>query len=124
METHGKGKPYTRVDPIKCELTVSQFQQRFGQIFQEYVHHIVPSWYLTNVKHELQKCRDSRASTLFITSDFAENILIVRKYELSDQYFHRNEILLYGAVASYVKTEVSGELVPHQSSYMVSSDYR
>ena len=76
------------------------------------------------MKHELQKCRDSRASTLFITSDFAENILIVRKYELSDQYFHCIEILLYGAVASYVKTEGLGEPVLHQSSYMVSSDYR
>ena len=73
------------MDPVKCQLSFSQFQQKFGHLFEEFSHHIVPSWYLTNVKLELQKCRDARASILFIPSDFAENVLIIRKYELSEQ---------------------------------------
>ena len=96
----------------------------FEQLFQEFSSHIIPSWFLTNTKQELQKCCSSRATTLFITSDFAENVVVVRKYEVSDQYFHRVEILLWGAVASYVVTESNEELVLRQESYMVSSDYR
>ena len=63
---------------------------------------------------------------MFITSDFAENVLVIRKYELADQFFHRIEILLFGAVASFVKAGEEGDQEPtlHQSSYMVSSDYR
>ena len=75
---------------------------------------------------ELQKCCIERSENLFITSDFAENVQVIRKHELSDQFFHRIEILLFGAVTSMVEKleEGSDELVPFQSSYMVCSDYR
>ena len=124
METYGKGKAFTRVESICTELSIPQFMASFEQLFQEFSSHIIPSWFLTNTKQELQKCCSSRATTLFITSDFAENVVVVRKYEVSDQYFHRVEILLWGAVASYVVTESNEELVLRQESYMVSSDYR
>ena len=124
METYGKGKAYTRVEPIHADLSIPQLRASFEQLFQEFSSHIIPSWFLTNTKLELQKCCSSRATTLFITTDFAENVVVVRKYEVSDQYFHRVEILLWGAVASYVVTRSDGELVLIQESYMVSSDYR
>ena len=59
-------------------------------------------------------------------TDFAENILVVRKHELADQFFHRIEILLFGAVASYVMLDENNDQEPtlHKSSYMVYSDYR
>ena len=92
-----------------------------------------------------------RSLVLFVTTDFAENILVIRKHELADQYFHRIEILLFGAVVSFVvkapceeeekdRESVGGgifcqagdcgndfedqSLALHQRSYMVSSDYR
>ena len=65
----------------------------------------MPSWFLSNTKTELITPKESRRKILFITSDFAENVLIVRKYELADQYFHHIEILLFGGVASFVKAE-------------------
>ena len=92
-----------------------------------------------------------RGLVLFFTTDFAENILLIRKHELADQYFHRIEILLFGAVVSFVVVLPVGEeaggggagvqeeggveesserqrddhgLGLHQRSYMVSSDFR
>ena len=112
------------MDPVPSKLSVQRFKEKFSKTFVGFCHHIVPSWYLSNVKLELQKPLASRSSLLFVTTDFAENILIVRKRELADQYFHRIEILLWGGVASFVKTDGTEDPVLHQSSYMVTSDYR
>ena len=112
------------IAPVPSYHTIPEFRVKFEMLFHEYSSHIVPSWFLTNTKLELQKCRSSRATTLFLTSDFAENVLIVRKYKLSDQYFKRPEVLLWGAVVSYVEITSEDEPVLHQSSYMVSSDYK
>ena len=89
VETYGKGKDYTRIEPVKTQLSFDDFKQRFKELFRDYAHHIVISWYLANCKLELQVCRPARSKILFIVSDFAENVVVVRKYELSDQYFHR-----------------------------------
>ena len=114
----------TRVDPVESEYSVIQFMNMFCKTFPVFPNHIVSFWYLTNVKLELQKPLASRSSILFITTNFAENVLIVRKHELSDQYFHRIEILLFGAVASFVTTMEMNDPVLKQYSYLVSSDYR
>ena len=126
MQTFGKGKPYTWIELVYSSLSIEEFRRRFGHLFHEYSRHIIPSWFLSNTKFELQKYHSSRSSTLFITTDFAENILVVRKHELADQFFHRIEILLFGAVASYVMLDENDDQEPtlHKSSYMVSSDYR
>ena len=124
METYGKGKAYTRIDIVHTIVTTTEFRQKFQQLFHEFSRHIVPSWFLTNTKLELQKCHASRSRTMFITSDFAENVLIIRKHELAEQFFHRVEILLFGAVVSYITTSDESDQVLHHASYIVSSDYR
>ena len=126
VPTFGKGKPYTRIEPIRTSLSIEEFRRKFSYLFHEYSRHIIPSWFLCNTKLELQKCQRNRSKTLFITTDFAENILVIRKHELADQFFHRIEILLFGAVVSYVKWEENSDEEPilHSCSYMVSSDYR
>ena len=125
VEGKGNGKSFTRVDPIKEELPLQEFIEKFSKQFKEYSRHIVVSWFLTNTKNQIQKLSSARENILFVTSDFAENVTVIRKYELADQYFHRIEILLFGAVVSYI-TPGNEEQDPqlHQRSYMVSSDYR
>ena len=58
------------------------------------------------------------------TTDFAENIVAQRKYELAEQHFHKIEILLFGAVLSIIEENDNGEMIMHQYSFMISSDYR
>ena len=151
VETHGKGKPYTRVEKVATLLSWSTFWDKFAILFNNFSKHIIAAWLLTNTKVEMIKPLPRRSLVLFVTTDFAENILVIRKHELADQYFHRIEILLFGAVVSFVvkapyeeeeedRESVGGGLVSragdrrsdfeehglalHQRSYMVSSDYR
>ena len=55
METYGKGKSYTRVEPVKKELQLQEFIEKFKQQFKEYSRHIVISWFLSNTKTKIQK---------------------------------------------------------------------
>ena len=61
---------------------------------------------------------------LFSVTDFAENVVADWKYELSDQHFHKWEILLFGAVLSFAVADMNGHVDLQKYSYMVSSDYR
>ena len=114
----------SRVEPVTSELSIEEFKLRFSQLFKEYSHHLVVAWFLANTKGELQKLSLGRLHILFVTTDFAENVVARRKYELADQHFHQIEILLFGAVVSFVVYDDSGEPILRQMSYMVSSDYR
>ena len=71
---------------------------------------------------------DRRSQTMFVVADFAENVTVVRKFEVADQYFHRAEILLFGGVISIVIPALipgsRADLQLHTSSHLVSSDYR
>ena len=66
------------------------------------------AWFLTNTKVEMMRPLPRRSLSLICTTDFAENILVIRKRELSEQYFHRVEILLFGAVVSFAANISSG----------------
>ena len=151
VETHGKGKAYTRVEKVVTSLSWSAFWTKFAILFNDFSKHIITAWLLTNTKVEMIRPLARRSLVLFVTTDFAENILVIRKHELADQYFHRIEILLFGAVVSFVVKLPDGEegesrksgggvlvsqagdhdsnfveqnLTLHQRSYMVLSDYR
>ena len=124
METYGKGASYNRTEAVKEELPMEEFKQRFSLMFKEYSHHLLVAWFLCNTKTELQKLTLSRRHILFVTSDFAENVVAKRKHELADQHFHQIEILLFGAVVSFVECVEDGVSVLRQISFMVSSDYR
>ena len=67
--------------------------------------------------------------------DFAQNILVIHKHEVAEQYFHRSKSLLFGCIASFVVPssndtatkiiKVGGsEVQLYKSSHLVSSDYR
>ena len=109
---------------MKEQLPIEEFKLRFSQLFQEYSHHLLVAWFLSNTKTELQKVSLSRRHILFVTSDFAENVVAKRKHELADQHFHQIEILLFGAVVSYVECVEDDVPILRQMSFVVSSDYR
>ena len=101
-----------------------EFRAKFSKVFEEFSRHIVQSWFLSNTKHEIMRPLLRRLCLMFSTTDFAENVVAHRKYELADQYFHKIEILLFGAVVSFVAVDENGDLKMEQYSFMISSDYR
>ena len=133
VNTYGKGKAYSRIEPVTDLVSLQEFRKRFCQLFTNYSHHIIDSWFLTNTKLELQRPRLARSEILFVISDFVKNVTVLQKHDLSEQYFHRVEILLFGAVVSLIRhTEADSSeagRVPlnsqlNQTSYMISSNYR
>ena len=135
VETFGKGKEYTHVKPVSSFHSPSEFRTKFEYLFNTYARHIIPAWYLMNTKVEIMKPLEQRRHILGIVTDFAENILVIRKHELAEQYFHRAEILLFGGIASFVSPgsnvpaskaiKLEGnEVQLYKSSHLVSSDYR
>ena len=74
---------------------------------------------------------------MVVVSDFTENVVIIGKHEVSEQYFHRSEVMLFGAVVDILVS--GGDMIDGhpdatmeselekknlRTSYMVSSDYR
>ena len=128
METHGKGKDFTRIEASPSSVTFTQFREMFSSQFSEFSCHVVVSWFLNNTKAEMSKPLERRQHTVVINSDFAQNVTVDRKYKLADQYFHKPEILVFGGVASVVLPPAHSPTAPtralHLSSHIVSSDYR
>ena len=108
VETHGKGKPFMRVEPVVTTLVWEDFSTKFAVIFNDFARHIIVIQFLTNSKVEMMRPLPRRSLSLISTTDFPENILVIRKQELSEQYFHRVEILLFGAVVSFLVNIPSG----------------
>ena len=106
------------------EYVFEEYRKKFAEVIQEFSRHIIPAWYLSNTKREIMRPLQRRLSLMFCTTDFAENIVAHRKYELAEQHFHKIEILLFGAVVSIIEENDEGEMIMHQYSYMISSDYR
>ena len=122
-------------------VTIEEFKNKFYEDFAEFSEHITVSWYLSNTKGELEKMMDRRLHNLNVTSDFAENVVALLNHELSEQHFHKVEILLHGSLTSFIVEEEGesemrvgpdGDIVRMRTqshklettSYMVSSDYR
>ena len=125
VETHGKGKDFTSIQAVTSQHTIAEYRDKFSIQFKEYTKHIVPSWHLSNTKLEIMRPLERRRHQIFAVSDFPQNVLIIRKHELADQYFHRPEILVFGCVVSFlVKDGNTGLYRLHTTSYIVSSDYR
>ena len=106
---------------------ISEYKTMFAEQFNVFARHIIPSWHLTNTKMEIMRPLERRQSIMFVVSDFAENVNVIHKHELLEQYFHRAEILLFGSIISFlIKPEegAAGDYKLYTVSYMVSSDYK
>ena len=105
----------------------TEYHAIFAKQFNAFARHIIASWHLTNTKLEIMKPLECRQSIMFVVTDFAENVLVICKHELADQYFHRAEILLFGSVISFMVKPLdgaAGDSRLYTVSYMVSSHYR
>ena len=64
----------------------------FRNEFAKYSEHIISAWFLRSTKIEAMSAKTQLQHCAIVTSDFGENILVVRKHETSDQFFHRMQV--------------------------------
>ena len=105
----------------KDYMTLLQ-SQHYRSEFSSYSEHIVSAWFLRATKLEVLKSPGMLMQTMLITSDFAENILVVRKHETSDQFFHRLQVCLYGSVCTQPSAVEPSKM--ESVSHIITSDYK
>lgn len=105
---------------IICQFL--EFKIAFRAEFSSYAEHIVAAWFLRSTKLELLDRQSQLRNFLTMVSDFAENILVVRKMETSDQFFHRSQICLFGTVCTLPSS--SDESKKETVSHLITSDLK
>ena len=80
------------------------------------------AWFLRSTKLELLSKQGSLLNLITFVSDFGENILLPRKHEVADQFFHRLQTCLFGTVCTLPSSEDQGKTVT--VSNIVTSDYK
>ena len=105
-------------------MSAKDFTIQFTVKFREYIEHVISHWFLRSTKLEIWKPSEERKNILTFVTDFAENISVVAKKELGSQYFHRPEIMCFGAVADMTVEDGEGGFRNIKFSYIVTSDFK
>ena len=103
------------------DIDASEFSARFQKDFPHYVEHIVTAWYLRNAKSEGFSAASMPPHMLSMVADFAQNVVVVKRWETAEEYFKRPEIALHGIISGFV-SQVDGKM--HEMSHVCSSNFR
>ena len=142
VDNFGKGKPYKTLVKVATPLDYYQFLHQFRLFsvlsdklcsqklnsntsraeFSSYAEHIVAAWFLRSTKLELLNKQSQLRHFITMISDFGENILVTRKNETSDQFFHRLQICLFGTVC--ILPSSLDENKTETVSHIITSDYK
>ena len=129
VDTHIKeGKSeYKKTEKVETEKSLEEFIAAFTGDFITYAQHTLEAWYLTTVKNAAFSSNYQPSFALHCVSDFAQNLLVEKKQEVSEEYFHKKQIALFGTVSSITKEIRSEEGTPttkvkHTLSQMTSSN--
>ena len=114
---------FSRLEKVYTLMSVHDFIKENNVKFREYIEHVISHWFLRSTKLEIWKPSEGRKNILTFVTDFAENISVVAKKELGSQYFHRPEIMCFGAVADMVE-DGEGGFRNIKFSYIVTSDFK
>ena len=93
VDTFGKGASFTRVEKVTTDYSYGEFKGLLQVEFNRYAEHTLSYWFLRATKIEAFAPSKARTATVTITSDFGEAIQIVAKREVSDQFYHRPEVV-------------------------------
>ena len=58
---------------------------------------------------------------LSMVADFAQNVVVVKRWETAEEYFKRPEIALHGIISGFV-SQADGKM--HEMSHVTTSDFR
>ena len=89
------------MDQIKEEMSCTAYIERFTKDFEKFAAHKVEHWYLNTLKNYCSDKETQMPGSLVSISDFAQNIKISKKNYISEEYFHKAQIAMYGSVSSF-----------------------
>ena len=120
--------PYTKMEKVVRDLDPASFIEKFSEDFPRFSEHQIIAWYLANTKNVAFMAKNIPDHMLTGISDFAQNLLHIRKHETSEEYFKRPQTALHGTLSGISKaiTNEDGSIsyVGHRFTQLTSSDYR
>ena len=87
VDTHIKeGKSeYKKTEKVETEKSLEEFIAAFTGDFTAYAQHTLEAWYLTTVKNAAFCSNYQPSFALHCVSDFAQNLLVKKKQEVSEE---------------------------------------
>ena len=110
-------KVYKKMDQIKEDMAFETFL-KFKNDFASYSCHKLEAWILNNLKSHGSDPNHQNKQNLVCVSDFAQNLKLSKKHEVSEEYFHKTQISLYATVSTMRDTR------QHTLSQISSSDFK
>ena len=101
-------KVYKKTDKVETEMGLSDFVAKLSQDFPEFSKHTMEAWFLNSVKNAGFSTTNQPSHAMVCVSDFAQNLQVEKKHEVSEEYFHKTQFSLFATVTT-VATEIEGE---------------
>ena len=117
-------KVYKKTDKIETEMVMSDFVAKFSNDFPGFCKHTLEGWFLNATKNAGFSNANQPAHALVCVSDFAQNLLVEKKHEVAEEYFHKSQIALFATVSTICKESFDdqpAERVQHTISQVTSS---
>lgn len=120
--------PYTKMEKFVTDLEPKLFISKLVEDFPKFSEHQIIAWFLSNAKNAAFASKNVPDHMLTGVSDFAQNLLHIRKHETAEEYFKRPQTALHGTVSGISKTIInedgSRSHIGHHITQFTSSDYR
>ena len=122
-------KKYKKTEKIETDMVVQDFIDKFILDFPGYSKHTLEAWFLNVLKNAAFSPSNQPSHSMNCVSDFAQNLLLDKKHEVSEEYFHKTQTALFATVTSItsqIRTEDGSlgekEKVQHTLSQITSSN--
>ena len=109
---------------IREDISIEVFITKFKEKFQSFAKHKLEAWYLNTVKNYACNVDTQHPQTLFSVSDFAQNLKLSKKQEISEEYFHKKQISIFATVSCVKTFEDENKSLQHSVSQIASSDVK
>ena len=115
-------KSYKKTEKQLTDMLIEDFIQKFVSNFDDYAQHVVESWFLNVVKNAAFEPANQPSHALVGVSDFAQNIQVEKKVEMSEEHFHKTQIAMFATVASVSTPVEGGDNVKHSITQVTTSN--
>ena len=115
-------KSYKKTEKQLTDMPIEDFIQKFVSNFDDYAQHVVESWFLNVVKNAAFAPANQPSHALVGVSDFAQNIQVEKKVEMSEEHFHKTQIAMFATVASVSTPVEGGDNVKHSITQVTTSN--
>ena len=113
---------YKRTEKVLQDMPMGDFVKKFVSDFDDFAKHVVESWFLNTVKNVAFSPSNQPSHAIVAVSDFAQNLQVEKKIEMSEEHFHKAQIAMFATVVSVSTLDESGGQMRHSVTQVTTSD--